>query len=242
MPQPLLNSFKHFCFHTPRANVHQHPDLYRCDKGDAHATLMNSKSIHVLGHSDPPKRIPAQAPAVFPVGYVHPPDVIVPGVDCPACNDLATALAKDAAPCTASIHIDMAKQAGLVDDQGNVSCPICGGSTTLKPGEKKAEIHAKLCTDETIHYPAMRKAGTLSEADYAAWKATLSREELLGYYQRVPDIHVMAKLTEDEWALKDTDLTAFNALLTTRLHEAAENALLHQVPYRHKTTATPITL
>jgi hypothetical protein len=28
--------------------------------------------------------------------------------------------------CSASIHFDMAKQAGLVVEKGNVSCPICG--------------------------------------------------------------------------------------------------------------------
>jgi hypothetical protein len=62
-------------------------------------------------------------------------------------------MAKGVAPCSASIHIDLSTQAGLVDDRGNVSFPICGGSTTLVPGKKQVEIHALLCTDETIHYP-----------------------------------------------------------------------------------------
>jgi hypothetical protein len=196
MSQRLLNSHKHFCFHTPRANVHQHPDLHRCNKGAAHAQAI---AINATRDS----------------GTEH---------------------------CSGSIHVDMATQAGLVDDAGNVLCPLCEGPTTLVQGEKKAEIHALLCTDETIHYPKMHKAGTLSDADYATWKATLTRAELLGHYKRVADIPVMAKFSHDETALMETDLAAFNVLLTTRLHEAAESALLHQVPYRHKTTQPNIAL
>jgi hypothetical protein len=242
MPQRLLNSHKHFCFHSPRANVHQHPDLYRCNRGAAHAKLLKSTTEHVKGHSVGPIRVSAPAPAVFPKDYVHHPDVIVPEVDCPACNDAAEALKNEAAPCTGHIHIDMAKQAGLVDGKGNVLCPLCEGPTTLVPGEKLAEIHAKLCTDETIHYPEMRRAGTLSEADYQAWKATLTHSELNGYYERVPPINVMAKFTHEETALMQTDLVAFNKLMNERLRERAEVALLHQVPYQHKTTQPAISL
>ncbi len=136
----------------------------------------------------------------------------------------------------------MAKRAGLMDEHGVVECPQCGGTTTLKPGEKKAEIHAKLCTDISIHYPAMRKAGNLPEAEYQAWKSTLTHDEKCGVYKRVPDIHLMASFTHEETALMDTDLPAFNALLNTRLHETAENALIHQAPHRHMTTQPTISL
>src|SRR5258708_6534159 len=85
----LLDSHKHYCFHSPRCNVHTHPDLHHCHQQ-------------------------------FCPGAVTP---------------------------------QMAVQAGLVDAEGEVQCPLCDGPTSLKPGEKKAEVHAKLCTDETIHYP-----------------------------------------------------------------------------------------
>jgi hypothetical protein len=174
----LLDSHAHYCFHSPRCNVHTFPDLYRCDSKE----------------------------------------------------------------CPVSIHIDMAKQAGLVDEKGNVACPQCGRATTLKPGETKAEIHAKLCTDPTIHYPELHKAGKLDAATYTAWKSTLTRDELMGRYKRVPDIHVMGSFTHEETALMTTDLPAFNAIVQTRLRERAEMALLHQVPYRHSTTTPTISL
>src|SRR5271168_1545291 len=107
MPR-LLDSHPHHCFHSPRANVHQHPDLHRCDRGAAHEKLLASTTEHVKDHHVGPQRISAVAPAVFPEGYVHPEDTIIPGADCPACNDLAEAMAKDAAHCTVSIHFDMA--------------------------------------------------------------------------------------------------------------------------------------
>jgi hypothetical protein len=107
----------------------------------------------------------------------------------------------------------MAEQAGLVKESGEVSCPLCGCETTLNPGTRLAEVHVQLCTDETIHYPEMHKAGKISHEDYEAWKATLSRDELLGRYKRVPDIHVVANFTHEETALMQSDLPAFNALL-----------------------------
>jgi hypothetical protein len=130
----------------------------------------------------------------------------------------------------------------LVDEQGTVTCPQCGGPTTFKPGEKKAEIHAKLCTDPTIHYPELYKAGELSDAEYAAWKATLTREEAQGYYKRVPDVHIIASFTHDETTLMGRDLPAFSALVQTRLRERAEVALMHQVPHLHQTTASTLSL
>ena len=193
----LLNSFKHSCFHSPRCNVHQSPDLYRCDKGAAHAALVKTNKV---------------------------------------------AKGSNANRCTGSIHLALATQAGLVDAQGNVACPLCGGSTTLVPGQTIAELHAKLCTDETIHYPEMRKAGTITEAEYQAWKATCTREELIGVYKRVPDIPLMASFTHEETALMTTDLPAFNALIQARLADKADMALLHQVPYQHKTTSPAISL
>lgn len=217
MPQPLLNSFKHHCFHGPRCNVHKHPDLYRCARGSAHEALLKTTTAHVVKHSDP-------------------------GVECPACADVAVAAAAGASPCTAAIRIDMAKQAALVDSKGNVSCPICGGPTVLVPGETKAEVHVKVCTDETIHSPQMRKAGTITEAQYQEWKASLTHDERCGVYKRVPDIHVMASFTHDETALMTSDPAAFAALANTRIAERAEAALLHQVPYRHQTTSPVISL
>jgi hypothetical protein len=196
----------------------------------------------VKDHHVGPQKVSAVAPAVFPEDYLHTPDTIISGVDCPACNDAAEALKNEAAPCSGHIHIDMAKQAGLVDEKGNVLCPICEGQTTLVPGQKLAEIHARLCTDETIHYPEMRKTGKISEADYQTWKSSLTPQELNGYYERVPDIAVMAKFTHVETALMQTDLVAFNKLMNERLRERAEIALLHQVPYRHKTTSPNISL
>lgn len=144
--------------------------------------------------------------------------------------------------CSASIQFDLARQAGLVDDKGHVTCPACGSATILVPGQKIAEIHASLCTDETIHYPEMRKAGTITEDQYQAWKATLTGEELIGVYKRTPDIHVMASFTHEETALMTTDLNRFNSLMQERLRERAEAALLHQAPYRHTTTRATVTL
>jgi hypothetical protein len=192
----LLDSHKHYCFHSPRCNVHTHPDLYRCDKGSAHGELMKANDAA----ADHPDR------------------------------------------CTGAIHIDMARQAGLADDSGNVSCPLCAGTMTLLPGETKAELHVKLCTDETIHYPDMRKAGTITEEEFQAWKATLTRNELMGHYRRTPDIHVMASFTHDETALMTSDPAAFVALANARIAEQAEYVLLHQVPYRHQTTTPSISL
>lgn len=144
--------------------------------------------------------------------------------------------------CPGAIRPDMAKQAGLVDADGEISCPVCGGPTTLNPGKKLAELHAKLCTDETIHYPEMHKAGKIDTAQYAAWKATLTPHELMGYYKRVPDIHVSAKFTHEETALMDTDVPTFNKLMLERLKERAEVALLHNAPHRHETIQAKVSL
>lgn len=176
MQNKLLNSHKHYCFHTPRCNVHEFPDLYKCNDDE----------------------------------------------------------------CPVSINLALATQAGLVDEHGAVSCPQCGGTTTLQSGQTIAEIHARLCTDETIHYPEMRRAGRITEEEYARWKATLTRDEAIGVYKRVADIPVMASFTHEETALMKTDLPAFNALVQTRLEERAENALLHQAPHRHKTTTVSL--
>lgn len=178
MANKLLDSHKHYCFHSPVGNFHTHPSLNHC--------------------LDP---------------------------DCPG-----------------AISTDMARQAGYVDADGNIKCPVCD-CDTAESGERKVfEVHAKLCTDETIHYPEMRKSGKISEDQYQAWKATLTRDELLGRYKRVPDIHVTVQLHNEEAALIDTDLDAFNTLLQQRLHEKAEKALLFQAPHRHQTTKADIKL
>lgn len=130
----------------------------------------------------------------------------------------------------------------MLDEAGQIICPRCGGPTSLNPGKRLAEVHAKLCTDETIHYPDAMRAGKLDPAKYAEWKATLTRDELMGHYRRVPDIHVMVAFTHEETELMTTDLSAFNELLQARLRERAEAALLHQVPHRHSTTKHTITL
>ena len=142
----------------------------------------------------------------------------------------------DTEGCPSSITPIMAEKAGLVDDSGGVTCPTCEGTTTLKVGEKVAEIHAKLCMDETIHYPEKHAAGEIDDAQYANWKSTLTRDELLGYYKRVPDVHITATFNHEETSLMETDLPAFNQLVQTRMKEKAELALLHQVPYLHTTT------
>ncbi|WP_213805769.1 hypothetical protein [Granulicella sp. dw_53] len=113
---------------------------------------------------------------------------------------------------------------------------------TLVPGQHIAEVHAKLCTDPCIHYPDLHKAGKLSDEDFTAWKATLTRAELLGHYWRVPEQHIVATFTHEETALIDSDREAFNELVNTRIRERAEAALLHQIPHRHKTTKQTITL
>ncbi len=136
----------------------------------------------------------------------------------------------------------MAAQAGFVDADGEVQCPLCAGPTSLKTGDRIAEVHVKLCTDETIHYPEMKKAGKITDAEYAAWKATLTRDELIGHYKRVPEIHVTAAFTHEETALMTTDLPAFNVLMRSRIEERAEIALLHQAPHRHKTSYPKISL
>jgi hypothetical protein len=153
-----------------------------------------------------------------------------------------TIFCDSSANCPGVVHPGMVEQAALAAEDGSVPCLVCGGTTTLTPGEKKAEVHAKLCTDETIHYPEMRKAGTITEDQFQAWKATLTRNELLGHYKRVPDIHIMASFTHDETALMTTDLPAFNALIQTRLRERAEIALMYQAPHRHQTSPTKISL
>jgi hypothetical protein len=144
--------------------------------------------------------------------------------------------------CPGAIHEDMAKQAGYVDEDGNIKCPVCDCHTYPKGETKVVEIHAKLCTDPTIHYPEWHKEGKITAAQYAEWKSTLSRDELLGRYKRVPDVHVTAQLHQDDAALMDTDLDAFNALVHERIRERAEIALLHQSPHRHATTKHTVSL
>ena len=174
----LLDSYDHHCFHSPRANVHTHPDLNHC-------------------------------------------------------------LSQN---CPGAISKEMATQAGYADDDGNVKCPLCNGHTHPSGERKVVEVHAKLCTDPTIHYPEWRKTGKVDEEDFQAWKATLTRDELLGHYKRVEDIYVSVQLRHDDAALLGTDPDAFNRLLNQRLRERAEIALLHQAPHRHKTTTTSISL
>lgn len=179
MATSLLETFEHYCFHTPLLKIHKHPDLHQCTEDG----------------------------------------------------------------CGAAIQTDLAKKAQLHDETtGVVSCPKCGCKTEFRPGRNVAELHVKLCTDPTIHYPEMHKAGKLSKDDFTAWKATLTRDELLGHYKRVPDQHLVVTFSHDETTLLDTDRDAFTALAQTRAKERAEIALLHQVPHRHKTTTGKISL
>jgi hypothetical protein len=144
--------------------------------------------------------------------------------------------------CAGAITTEMAKQAGYLDEDGFVRCPLCNCHTSLNPGKKIAEIHVKLCRDETIHYPDWRKSAKITEEQFQTWKATLTRDELLGYYKRVPDVHLMVQFTHEETALMDTDLPAFNALLQTKLRARAELTLLHSVEQQHTTTSKTIKL
>jgi hypothetical protein len=172
MAVSLLSALDHYCFHSPRVNVHQHPNLHHCVEQNC------------------------------------------PGVVAPA----------------------LAEKAGLADPDGNVKCPLCGCDTYPKGEWKEVEVHVQLCTDPTIHYPKMYKAGKLKKEDYEAWKATLTREEQLGYYIRVPNHPIVAKINRDEAVLMDNDQRAFLALVNQRVKDTAENALRHQMPFRHKTT------
>lgn len=144
--------------------------------------------------------------------------------------------------CNGVVQHDMAKRAGLVNEEGTVLCPECRCHTTLKGGKRVVEVHAKLCTDATIHYPALYKAGKLDKETYEAWKATLTLDELHGRYRRVPDAHVVANFTHEEALLIETDLEAFNKLLNERIRERAEKTLIHQVQHRHTTESTTIKL
>jgi hypothetical protein len=143
----------------------------------------------------------------------------------------------------------MAKKAGYVDADGNVTCPhvkkdgtICGAATVASGDRKIVEVHVKMCTDETIHYPEWRKSGKITEEQFQTWKATLTRHELLGHYKRTEDVHLTVQMHDDEAALVDTNLDAFNTLLQQRIREKGETALRYSTPYRKTTTSTPVSL
>jgi phage terminase large subunit GpA-like protein len=68
--------------------------------------------------------------------------------------------------CPGVISEAVAHKSEHIDNEGNVICPNCGESTYPSGERKVVEVHAKLCTDETIHYPAMRKAGTITEEKF----------------------------------------------------------------------------
>lgn len=145
--------------------------------------------------------------------------------------------------CPGCIAEDVAHRAGFVDEQGEVICPHvrkdgtrCGGATHPSGQRTIVEVHAHMCVDETIHYPEMRKAGTVTEEQYQAWFATLTREEQMGYYKRVPDVHLTVQLRDDEAGLLENDMVTFEAIAHDRLREHAERLLLHQVPHRRKIT------
>jgi hypothetical protein len=144
--------------------------------------------------------------------------------------------------CPTAVRPEVAQRAGMVDEDGKVRCPSCGCSTTLKREERLAEVHAKLCTDPTIHYPDLYRAGKIDRKTFEDWKSTLSPKELMGHYKRVPDVHVVANFTHEETSLIDTDPEAFNELLNDRIRARAEAVLLHQVQYRHSTETTHIKL
>ncbi|HTF66737.1 MAG TPA: hypothetical protein VK638_29040 [Edaphobacter sp.] len=183
----LLESHDHYCFHSVRGNVHQHPDLHRCT---------SDKLAIPEGLTDEQRK---------------------------------------AHTCRAAVTPETAERAGLIDEKGSVTCPGCGSSTVLVPGKRKLEVHAKLCTDETIHYPEWRKTGKIDEETYQAWKGTLTREELLGKYERVPDVHVSITLEGDDLDLMESDRDSFNVNLNEKIKGRAEVVLLHQIQHRHTT-------
>jgi uncharacterized Zn finger protein (UPF0148 family) len=178
MPNKILESHDHYCFHSAVLKFHSHPDLHHCDDEK----------------------------------------------------------------CPTAIRPDVAERAGLVKENGEIACPSCGCKTTLKTGEKRAEVQAKLCTDPTIHYPELYKAGKLDAETFNAWKATLTDKELLGHYRRLPDLHVVVHFTHDETSLIETNPSAFDQMLNERIREQSEKLLIHQVQYRYDTTTSPLSL
>jgi hypothetical protein len=172
MAKTLLDALDHYCFHSPRLNIHKHPNLHHCTEKE----------------------------------------------------------------CPGAISAELAAKAGLQDEDGTVKCPLCNCDTYPKGEWTEIEVHAHLCTDPTIHYPKMYKAGKLSKDAYDAWKATLTREEQLGYYKRVPHHPIVAKINRDEAALMKTDLASFTKLVNERVKDSAERCLLFQSLFRHETT------
>lgn len=141
--------------------------------------------------------------------------------------------------CNAAISTELAKKAGLHDGDAAI-CPTCGETMEYREGEARAEVHFKLCTDETIHYPELHRAGKISREQFEQWKSTLTRDELLGHYKRVPDIHVVAHFTHEETALITSDRPAFNEIMQQRVKEAAERALRYSAPHAHNTVRTSL--
>jgi hypothetical protein len=147
--------------------------------------------------------------------------------------------------CHAGYTEVMAKQAKLHDAEGVVRCPHCEGApaTKLVPGSTVAEVHLKLCIDETYHYPEWYRAGKITKDKYDAWVATLTDLEKHGHYHRSPPEHFMVSLTAEETVLKDTDVAAFNKVLNEKVRERAENHLRHcHHAHEHKATTHKINL
>jgi hypothetical protein len=53
---------------------------------------------------------------------------------------------------------------------------------------------------------------------------------------------VTVRFHDDEVELMHNAIAAFNTLMSRKLREQAEVALLHQAPHRHKTTTANISL
>jgi len=84
--------------------------------------------------------------------------------------------------------------------------------------------------------------GEIDEETYQKWKDTLTREELLGRYKRVPDVHVSITMEGDDLDLMDSDRDSFNGKLNDKMKGRAEVVLLHQVQHRHTTDSVTISL
>jgi hypothetical protein len=108
---------------------------------------------------------------------------------------------------------------------------------TLVLGKKVAEVHVKLCHDETHHYPELLRKGKIDKKTFDAWTATLTLDELRGHYHRNPPEHFVAHLTEEETALMDTEVAAFNKVLSQRVKDRAENHLRFNHHAHKRTTA-----
>lgn len=127
--------------------------------------------------------------------------------------------------CRLRVLVDHAAQLSI--DKASPVCPHCGKAMTVIPSQTMGELHTQLCTDKYKHYPDLRTAGTVTEAEFQSWVATLTPEEKRGRYCRVPTSLLIIQLTHDEVSLKDTDPKRYEDLICAKLTARAELILAH---------------